>query len=136
MFEVADLKNARQLHHLGRQLAVLKRIYQSYCLIIERLLHGPQSSGNAKIVPSTSGRPSGLSSRLGIDNQKPALKEAGTAYGVPISLAAAVRFERLADRISLYAMSEIQDCLDEKEALVMLVCHGRTLMLSHTLIQG
>lgn len=43
-------------------------------------------------------------------------------YGVSLSSAATVRFERLRDRINLYALSEIQECLDEKESLVFLVC--------------
>lgn len=44
------------------------------------------------------------------------------SYGVSLSPAAVVRFERLRDRIQLYALSEIQDCLDDKESLVFLVC--------------
>lgn len=43
-------------------------------------------------------------------------------FGAPLSSAATVRFERLRDRINLYALSEIQECLDEKESLVFLVC--------------
>lgn len=42
-------------------------------------------------------------------------------FGAPLSVAATVRFERLRDRINHYAISEIQECLDEKEALVFLV---------------
>lgn len=42
-------------------------------------------------------------------------------FGAPLSSAATVRFERLRDRINLYALSEIQECLDEKESLVFLV---------------
>ena len=43
-------------------------------------------------------------------------------FGAPLSSAATVRFERLLDRIKHYAINEIQECLDEKEALVFLVC--------------
>ena len=42
-------------------------------------------------------------------------------FGAPLSQAAIVRFERLLDRINLYALSEIQECLDEKDALVFMV---------------
>ena len=42
-------------------------------------------------------------------------------FGAPLSSAASVRFERLRDRINLLALSEIQECLDEKESLVFLV---------------
>lgn len=122
MFEVAELKNAKQLHHFGRQLAVLKRIYQSYSLIIERLLSGPQPSRKTAAGFLISRKPSQSTGTDKIDPSGQQLSEPGPAYGAPLSIAAAVRFERLQDRISLYAMSEIQDCLDEKEALVMLVC--------------
>lgn len=46
--------------------------------------------------------------------------------GVPLSSTATVRFERLLDRINHLALNEIQECLDEKEALVFLVrlCHA------------
>ena len=54
-------------------------------------------------------------------------------FGAPLSSAASVRFERLRDRINLYALSEIQECLDEKESLVFLVfgpiLSSRTLLL-------
>ena len=42
-------------------------------------------------------------------------------HGAPLSPAVTVRFERLLDRINLYALPEIQECLDEKDGLVFLV---------------
>ena len=39
-----------------------------------------------------------------------------------MSHGATVRFETLRDRIRQYALSEIQECIDEKEALVQVVC--------------
>lgn len=42
--------------------------------------------------------------------------------GVSISSAARVRFERLKDMITLYALSECEDCLRQKEELVQMVC--------------
>ena len=41
--------------------------------------------------------------------------------GPTLSSSAIVRFQRLGDRIDLYVLSEIQQCLDEKEALVFMV---------------
>ena len=53
------------------------------------------------------------------------LERGGTSrvqtFGAPLSSAASVRFERLRDRINLLALSEIQECLDEKDSLVFLV---------------
>jgi hypothetical protein len=42
-------------------------------------------------------------------------------YGVSLAKSARFRFERLRGRINHFALSEIQDCIDEKESLVMLV---------------
>lgn len=41
--------------------------------------------------------------------------------GVSLSSAARVRFERLKQNVSLYAISEIEECLRLKESLVMMV---------------
>ena len=48
-------------------------------------------------------------------------KTQAEGYGVPISSAAALRFERLKDNITLYALSEIGACLDEKNSLMSMV---------------
>jgi hypothetical protein len=116
MFRVADIKNIDQLHHFGRQLAVLKRIYQSYIMLIERMLRGPQATKRQlEMEKRFEGR--GELDVVSTNAQEPQSE----AYGVLLSTASAVRFERLRDRIALYALNEIQDCLEEKEALVMLV---------------
>ena len=119
MFTTAELRHVDELHHIGRQLAVLKRIYQSYDNIIERILDGPKQIDPLNTVQDEN------SSKLLIAGA-PQKMEASTtssasapsSYGVPLATAATVRFERLKDRISLFALNEIQDCLDEKEALV------------------
>ena len=118
MFKSPQLDHVHKLHSLGRQLNVLKRLYEGYNLIIERLNHGPHQS-------TTSGRfhqkPRDLI-RSGTDDLKGDLMSVTyttpAGYGVPISPAASLRFERLRDRITLYALSEIRSCLDEKESLM------------------
>ena len=114
MFQSARIDHVHRLHHFGFQLSVLRRLYNSYNLIIERLTTGPQTStlkpnGDAPMHFHTG---DSNRSNTGLE-EKP--------YGVPISTAAAVRFERLKDRISLYALSEIRACLEEKDALMTLV---------------
>jgi hypothetical protein len=42
-------------------------------------------------------------------------------YGVFFSSASKVRFERLQHRIQLYAMNEVNECLNQKESLVFMV---------------
>ena len=115
MFERPEVGLIDTMHRIGRQLAVLKRLYQSYVLIIERILekqlpltHQSKHTAIESLASST-------------DNMlsKP-------IFGAPLSSAATVRFERLRDRIELYALSEIQECIDEKEALVFLVRRSLT----------
>ncbi|KAL2059641.1 hypothetical protein ABVK25_000934 [Lepraria finkii] len=130
MFQKPHVEIVQQLHQYGRQLAVLKRMYQSYAMIIERILARQKpvsvSSGN----PATM-RNSGHHTRQLFQetNNTTRLREASVTedttapnptLGVPLPAAATVRFERLRDRINHYAISEIQECLDEKEALVFL----------------
>lgn len=119
-----------ELHWLGRRLAVLKRLYQSYELIMRRILQRQRSlrdeARSARPPPISFGatfgetefadlRQSSLISNgsfLGT-NDKP--------VGIPLSSSAVARFERLVDRINLYCLSEIETCLQEKESLTFLV---------------
>ena len=131
MFSKPDVKLIDDLHHVGRQLAVLKRMYQSYALIIERILERQKpvrtpierkpsqfSDHSAQIIHDNA-----LSEvELSADTRTFGVPLSSQKYGVSLSSAATVRFERLRDRINLYALSEIQDCLDEKESLVFMVC--------------
>jgi Mg2+ and Co2+ transporter CorA len=117
MLVKADLTHIDQLHHIGCQLAVLKRVYLAYTLIISRVLV-PQSASLASLKNShiMSGAES-FASAAAAHNLIP---EADSLLGVSLSSAAKVRFERLKDRIQLYALSEIEECLAQKEALVMM----------------
>lgn len=121
MLQKASLTHVDQLHHIGCQLAVLKRVYQSYEIIIERVLKKQEATlaslKNSRIM---SGGESLASSMPGTFSTVPMVPEADSLLGVSLSSAARVRFERLKDRIQLYALSEIQECLDQKESLVMM----------------
>lgn len=115
MFTKPQVPLIQKLHQYGRELAVLKRMYQSYALIIDRILD------RQKPLHSSTGHPSSMNG-----SHSPTLILGGEVtseiqtFGAPLSSAATVRFERLRDRINLYALSEIQECLDEKESLVFL----------------
>lgn len=122
MFVKPDVNLINDLHQVGRQLAVLKRMYQSYVLIIERILERQKP-----VETPIAQRPSQLSERAiqivhDVSCAREELPLSTQTYGVSLSSAATVRFERLRDRINLLALSEIQECLDEKESLVFLVC--------------
>ncbi|USP74309.1 hypothetical protein yc1106_01583 [Curvularia clavata] len=125
MLEKANLTHVDQLHHIGCQLAVLKRVYQSYELIIERVLRKQEvtlaSLKNSHILSGDAS----LASTYVLNDAAPLppgalVPETDSLLGVALSSAARVRFERLKDRIVLYALSEIQECLDQKESLVMM----------------
>lgn len=122
MLVKASLTHVDQLHHIGRQLAVLKRVYHSYSLIIERILKKQEATlASLKNSHVLSGDVSLASSvNPHINSQIAAVAEEDSLLGVSLSSAARSRFERLKDRISLYALSEIQECLDQKESLVMM----------------
>lgn len=120
MLQTAKLAHVDRLHHIGRQLAVLKRVYQSYELIIDRVLEQQQASlaslKNSHILPDD--QSASIEASRHSANQ---IRGGESLLGVSLSSAARVRFERLKDRIHLYALSEIQECLDQKESLVMMV---------------
>ena len=116
MFTKPQVPLIQRLHQYGRELAVLKRMYQSYALIIDRILDRQKplysSPGESSTMSGSHGEAMILEGQVTSQVQ---------TFGVPLSSAASVRFERLRDRINLYALSEIQECLDEKESLVFLV---------------
>ena len=126
---VVELVN--KLHWLGRRLAVLKRLYQSYELIMWRLLQRQrllrdEARSNRPPPPFTVGATFGDSDFA--ESRQPTLQSSlscisnyDTSVGVQLSSAATARFERLLDRIKLYCLSEIEACLVEKESLTFLV---------------
>lgn len=119
-----------ELHTIGLKLAVLKRMYQSYNLIIDRILEKQKpidnpierrsdskaSNGGQTLsyVPLTTGE-------VMKDSVIYSDRGASQTRGVHLSQAVAGRFQRLRDRIGLYALNEIEDCLNEKESLVFMV---------------
>ncbi|KAI9843348.1 MAG: hypothetical protein M1837_006474 [Sclerophora amabilis] len=137
LLERADFKDIKVLHHVGRQLAVLKRVYESYKSIIDRILK-KQKLLYAKPTHLLSDSNRGAHHNKAVEEHDDtsassqtdsaphpslateATTKIGGRLGVTLAPAALDRFERLRDRISLYALSEIQDCLDEKESMVFM----------------
>ena len=114
MLKNADPGHAAEFHNLGRQLSTLKRLYEGYELLIERLLsgqkhHGEPSSRNDEHILRR------------VETSFSRMPDADMPLGATLTPAARVRFERSKDRIRLYALSEIQDCLDQIESLVKMV---------------
>ncbi|PGH07967.1 hypothetical protein GX51_01407 [Blastomyces parvus] len=133
MLERAQVQLIDDLHRLGRQLAVLKRIYQSYDLIVNRVLKRQRllreevrnfQSANMQPPPSQRGGHFGFDLLSRGDTWRPnAFDEINPIElgGIQLSSAAVGRFERLLDRIRLYALSEIDECLAEKESMTFMV---------------
>lgn len=118
-----------ELHWLGRRLAVLKRLYQSYELIMIRILQRQRSlHGKARYNYPQLALGQTFGDNDSDDTQKQSMQNSFSlssipddSVGVPLSSAAMTRFERLVDRIKLYCLSEIETCLTEKENLTFLV---------------
>ncbi|KAL9046273.1 MAG: hypothetical protein Q9214_000852 [Letrouitia sp. 1 TL-2023] len=121
MFSKPEVEHIKTLHIIGLQLGVLKRIYQSYILIIERILDRQRplkTRGSAFLNQNSTNAEQEQDSSFYVAAE--VMVSSTQTFEVPLSSTATVRFERLRDRIKLYALSEIQECLDEKESLVFL----------------
>ena len=129
------------LHRIGRQLTVLKQMYQSYAQMISRLLHRYRiqaQNPHSPLLTRFDSNPNASQLVETYDDldqsrsplQSPPLR---TSSGIHISIAALMRFERLLDRIHLYALNEIEHCLNEKESMVFMAFNLLTLSESHTI---
>jgi hypothetical protein len=98
-------------------------------MIIDRVLERQEptlaSLKNSRVVMGTGGLQSMEASTSNLARLPPAIMtpahlDESQLLGVSLSSAARARFERLKHRIRLYALSEINECLDQKESLVMM----------------
>lgn len=130
MLERPVIELVNELHWLGRRLAALKRLYQSYELIMRRVLQRQRllrdEARSSQPGPLSFGATFGdiefadmRQSSLMSTSSGPGMAE--KPVGVHLSSAAVARFERLVDRINLYCLSEIESCLSDKESLTFLV---------------
>ncbi|EED24334.1 conserved hypothetical protein [Talaromyces stipitatus ATCC 10500] len=116
------------LHWLGRRLAILKHLYQSYELVITRILQRQRLLRDeaAQIRHANTRNANTFNDAEYPDraHMSFSLADVSGTYdytaGVQLTSAAVGRFERLADRIRLYCLSEIDTCLAEKETLTFM----------------
>ena len=117
MFKRPDLTQISRLDEVGSDLNVLKRHYKSYIRIIDRVMeiksadHYGDLGGSEIPTRIVDGEDDGI-------NIRPPLAQERPHIGIDPGLAARVRFERLKDMITLYALSEVNDYLDKKQMLV------------------
>lgn len=97
-------------------------MYETYQLIIDRILYRQENSlsmakGGGKVIVIGDSEKL-LKSTHALNSPESTIMGDPKILGVPLSSHAVTRFERLRDRIKLYALAELQDCLDEKDGLV------------------
>lgn len=129
MFHSADVTLVSKIHTLGRQLTVLKLMYQSYEHIVSRLLYWSRAKKDTNLAMLSS-RPTlpsldaggyqDLSSSQLVRDERIFLEDESDCR-VKLYSSSIARFERLLGRIRLYALTEIEECLNEKESLVLMV---------------
>ena len=129
MLEQPRVDLVDDLHWLGRRLAVLKRLYGSYQLVISRILQRQhllrdearshrEISHNIRSFSEVDIHNTSFSAERSFYGGR---NISDPAVGVTLSSLAVGRFERLADRIELYCLREIETCLTEKESLTVMV---------------
>ncbi|KIW23030.1 uncharacterized protein PV07_11262 [Cladophialophora immunda] len=128
MFKAADVSHVKKVHEIGTQLTVLKLMYESYEWIVSRLLHSQRLAIDANSL-LLSPRGTFHDQDLKAGHQTPASHFAPYEEGfladdsrsnVKLSFSAVARFERLLGRIRLYALTEIDECIKQKESLVLM----------------
>lgn len=117
MFSLPRLQHIDRLDTIGKELGVLRRHYESYTRLIDRLLE-PQTASAASLQNS---QVVSAASQVSLDTIRPVVVERESLMGVSLSSAARVRFKRLRDLIELYALSEVEEYVKQKEGLVAMV---------------
>ncbi|KAK0273163.1 hypothetical protein LTR54_008853 [Friedmanniomyces endolithicus] len=118
MFESPKLRHIDRLGSIGKELGVLRRHYQSYLRIIDRLLE-PQPATSTPLQPPHN-LDAGSETCLKALRPLPPLEPGNITLGISLTPASLVRFQRLRDLIALYALSEIDEYTTQKDALVTL----------------
>lgn len=114
MFQAPKLCHIDRLDNIGKELGVLKRHYSSYNRIIDRLLE-PRGATSASLQNS---RVATEASQSSLNTIRPLVTEKESMLGVSLSSAVRVRFKRLKDQIDLYALSEVEEYLKQKDSLI------------------
>ncbi|KAK0856884.1 hypothetical protein LTR87_017894, partial [Friedmanniomyces endolithicus] len=118
MFESPQLRHIDRLDSIGKELGVLRRHYQSYLRIIDRLLE-PQPTTSTPLQPPHN-LDAGSEISFATIRPLPPPEPASSTLGLSLTPASLVRFQRLKDLIALYAVSEIDEYTTQKDALVTL----------------
>ena len=122
MEKSADVNHVTTLHTIGRELTVLRAVYRSYQSIVERIIQRSRRRGHHTMMHSLSNTEASDTVRLKDDPYTEIHMISSPDFQLAPS--AVSRFERLLDRIGLCAMAEVEECLKEKDDLVMMVSNN------------
>ncbi|KAF8252630.1 hypothetical protein K440DRAFT_631497 [Wilcoxina mikolae CBS 423.85] len=130
MHKDPQLSHLSKLHRLSRQLATLKRMYETKKIIVDNVLNRQENSHSRK----TGQVQKWVDER---DPNDPSISYAATmgdsdVLGVPLGPLSVAKFERLRDRIKLYALGELEALLLEKTELETLTFNLISLKQSTT----
>ena len=117
MIQAPELRHIDRLDSIGKELGVIRRHFDSYDRMIDRLLE-PRGATTASLQNS---RVVSESSQATLDTVRPLITQTDSMLGVSLSSASQVRFRRLKDLIDLYALSEVEEYIKQKDALVTMV---------------
>lgn len=112
-YEMPDIAIIPRLHILGQEIRTMHHVYEGYKNLISRILEPPKSAILEDLTPSRSRSFSMMSAPACLSPLPP---ENNTRNLV--SRSAAARFERLGDRLQLLILSQTNEFLVEKEALM------------------
>lgn len=122
MIESANVNQVTTLHRIGKELSVLRAVYRSYQSIIERIVQRHRRSAMLMNAQSWNAADP-LRTKSSWSNSSTDINETSDANN-QLTTSAVSRFERLQDRISLCAITEVDECLKEKDDMVMMVRNG------------
>ena len=134
MSRLAEVDDVNALHQIGRKLVVLHRVYQSYEKMVDRLLQRQRQLPASRDLRQRQLSDTSLSSIPLYQSESLRNPTVGAPYPetydmdnnqvtVRLPLGTIARLERLLDRIRLFALTEIEECIAEKESLVMMVSY-------------
>lgn len=110
MHKDPKLGHLSKLHKISRQLAMLKRMYESKKNILDNILYRQENS-NYKQSLSEPYHTADGSAQYVVPMGDPEV------LGVPLGHLSVAKFERLRDRIKLYVLGELESLLTEKSEL-------------------
>ncbi|CCX12232.1 Similar to hypothetical protein [Tuber melanosporum Mel28]; acc. no. XP_002839811 [Pyronema omphalodes CBS 100304] len=131
MHKNPELSHLSKLHRLSRQLAMLKRMYETRKVIVDNILNRQENSQRHR------NRYTMKAQADETDPDDPSIQYAPTmgdseVLGVPLGPLSVAKFERLRDRIKHYVLGELEALLAERSELETLTFNLISLKQSTT----